>query len=398
MISMRKILNIVVAALCCTTLFADEYAQALPGKFTINPQGDQVRFSPSMLTGNENYIAFSSIREQFVDVFDTDYYFAWGTGTNPRITNVVSTFVDWGSQPIINAAEDQPDQWRTMSADEWQYLLSIREHAEYLCGLAKISDKENTKVYRGLMLFPDDAFAYADGEELKFSDGIKFMPYVMTNEFSYTDCSEYTYEQWKQIEKEAGAVFSQAAYWCAGNKAGGTGWPDDEAQEKMDISYWTSTPLSYDQAKAMIITIKGPKVNEVLLDVPRNFQLPVRLVQDVAVVNTTTLSDAITAANDYYNEIKDIEGAETIAATLLFYIEKAQAVFNNPDASQEAVNAAADSLNAAVEQAKYDMGNLSGIEDVMYRDSSKQQKVLIDGHLYIILNGKFYNATGAEMK
>ena len=58
--------------------------------------------------------------------------FCWGTGNNPTSTDPYdsdfNTFVDWGSNPISNGG-NTANQWRTLSKDEWQYLLFDRATA-----------------------------------------------------------------------------------------------------------------------------------------------------------------------------------------------------------------------------------------------------------------------------
>ena len=56
-------------------------------------------------------------------------YFCYGTGNNPVITSYsyhdYPTFTDWGTNPISNGG-NIPNQWRTLSKDEWDYLLFTR--------------------------------------------------------------------------------------------------------------------------------------------------------------------------------------------------------------------------------------------------------------------------------
>ena len=185
---MKKIYILLIALVASTAVFATAYT-ALPGKFTVNDKGDQVRFSPLLLGSNREAKVFgfggavNGSQWSYWTIKDT--YFAWGTGDDPNYTGIKSSFKDWGDNPIENA-ENEPYLWRTLSADEWRYILSGREHAEYLCGMAQITFPEDY-VYKGLILFPDDAYAYIDGSYLKFSDDLKFAPYASTSSsFSYT--------------------------------------------------------------------------------------------------------------------------------------------------------------------------------------------------------------------
>ena len=269
---MRKIFTLFVAALCCATMFAEDYA--LPGKFTVNADGLQVQFSLTLIGRAGGGIGFSILsEEQYTNIHLSFVYFAWGTGDDASYTGANTSFVDWGDYLVDYDGNPFAQQFRTLSADEWKYLLSTREHAEYLCGLAKITYGEGDNDYlKGLMLFPDEAYAYADGQYLKFSDDLKFKTYRYNNKFTYSGCSEYTYEQWKQIEAY-GAVFLQT---------GTIYFPDNTNPQFTTVYYWTSTRSSDNIVFAKTLKIDdGDKVAQVLPDVPKNYQLPVRLVKNV---------------------------------------------------------------------------------------------------------------------
>lgn len=80
--------------------------------------------------------------------------FGWGTGNNPTNTSTddddYSTFTDWGINPISNGG-DPANSWRTLTSDEWDYLLNTRYT---LTGIRYA--KANINSVFGLMLLPDD--------------------------------------------------------------------------------------------------------------------------------------------------------------------------------------------------------------------------------------------------
>ena len=319
---MKKLFSLLlalVASMASTTVFAAKYT-ALQGKFTVNPEGDQVRFSPLLLGANKEakeYFFGGAVYGLQCSSWDThDTYFAWGTGDDPGYTGIKSSFKDWGDNPI-EYAENEPYQWRTLSADEWQYILSGRDHAEYLCGMAKVTTQYGEE-YKGLMLFPDDA--YIDGA-LKLPEGLSFRDYKANNCFRYFQ-NEYTYEQWKKLE-EVGAVFLQTVYFCMVNKLGGDGNMPYNQDVQMNVLYWTKTPSSDSQkAKALCITIEDPKADKVLVDVRKDFQLAVRLVKDVKKTEPVALygvkeSDGKTMTL-YYDDQRASRGGETDWATKLY--------------------------------------------------------------------------------
>ena len=74
--------------------------------------------------------------------------FGWGTGNNPTLVSEnadnYATFIDWGSKI------DGGNVWRTLSSDEWTYIIRIRADASAKCFMAEVAGVE------GLVLLPDD--------------------------------------------------------------------------------------------------------------------------------------------------------------------------------------------------------------------------------------------------
>lgn len=78
--------------------------------------------------------------------------FGWGTGNNPTKDSFVSEeydeFYDWGHNTISNGGDLA---WRTLTAQEWDYIINGRNNIYGNIALAVINDE----IY-GLMLFPDN--------------------------------------------------------------------------------------------------------------------------------------------------------------------------------------------------------------------------------------------------
>ena len=76
------------------------------------------RFAPNQY----DYFGTSSQYDNHRDLF------AWGTGNNPNKTDVdtngYDTFTDWGSNSSLQS--QLGTGWRTLSIDEWEYLLNTR--------------------------------------------------------------------------------------------------------------------------------------------------------------------------------------------------------------------------------------------------------------------------------
>jgi hypothetical protein len=115
--------------------------------------------------------------------------FGWGTGDNPTLSNNdnndYTTFVDWGKNEINN---ETPNTWRTLTTQEWEYLLENRPNSYSLYGTATINN------VKGLIILPDGWY-----ESLSFTSGI-----------NNWDNNVYSIAQWKEFEY-AGAVFLPAA-------------------------------------------------------------------------------------------------------------------------------------------------------------------------------------------
>ena len=117
-----------------------------PGNLQYHPANDEWRFAPSQLEyiGNDN-ANISDTYNGWIDLF------GWGTGNNP--TNAVidyyeyQTFVDWGVNKI---GDYTTNTWRTLTKDEWEYIISGRANATNLMGVAEVEG------VNGLILLPDN--------------------------------------------------------------------------------------------------------------------------------------------------------------------------------------------------------------------------------------------------
>ena len=198
---MKKILTLVVAALCCATMFATE--GALNGRFTINEDGDQIFFSQ----GNLQYVGTWQFAMNQWESFGTSQsddhrdLFGWGTGDAP---NKVSTdnadypaYTEWGTNEISNVV-NEANSWRTLTNDEWHFLLFKRTNADDLCKMGSIDG------VNGAILYPD-------GWSLSTTQTI------------------LSSEEWSVIEAK-GACFLPV-----------TGRRKGSSVERLDVgSYWTS--------------------------------------------------------------------------------------------------------------------------------------------------------------
>lgn len=139
--------------------------------------------------GNNN---ISSTYDGWIDLF------GWGTGDNPTNTSTAdstySTFIDWGTNAISNGG-NQANMWRTLTIEEWDYLLQTRANASSLYGHSTVND------ISGIIILPDDWQSIAG---ISFNSG--------TGDFSQ---NFYSLEQWNLLES-AGAVFLPVANYRGG--------------------------------------------------------------------------------------------------------------------------------------------------------------------------------------
>ncbi len=181
------------------------------GIFSVG-EGEFVQFSAGNLQYNVGTNTWSFAENQYdyvgeanINVGNPNYegkidMFGWSAdgkfGVNPSNKNedYYGTFQDWGT--LVNE-----EDWYTLSADEWKYLLNTRANAANLKQIAKVDGVV------GIMLFPDAWTMPADVNVAAAYDD-----YFKVNIYNYT------LEQWAKLEA-AGAVFLPAA----GRRTGGWG-------------------------------------------------------------------------------------------------------------------------------------------------------------------------------
>lgn len=157
---------------------------------------------------------------------DEDDEFDSPTRRNTPMGENVPPFEEFGTanNPIANGGNDT---WRTMTADEWEYLFTGRENANGLFGFGKVDG------VNGMIVLPDDwdfslEFVPAAGK-MTLSDGI----YTSTNTETVYSHNTYSNQSWQQMEA-AGAVFLPAAGMRSGNN-------DKECSDLEAAGYYMSS-------------------------------------------------------------------------------------------------------------------------------------------------------------
>ena len=164
-----------------------------PGNLQYHPANDEWRFAPNQTdyVGEAN-ANISSTYNGWIDLF------GWGTGNNPTNNSTdyedYPTFVDWGVNKIGN---DAPNTWRTLTYEEWKYIINERSNASNLKGVAQVNG------VNGLILLPDN-WICPSGVTFKSgfhnNDGIEY----------YADYQTISSSEWTKLEA-SGAVFLPAA-------------------------------------------------------------------------------------------------------------------------------------------------------------------------------------------
>lgn len=224
-----------------------------PGNLQYHPAKNIWRFAENQTDyiGEDN----SNISDTYNGWLDL---FGWstsatnfGVSTSTSSSNYSGSFVDWGTNKI---GSDAPNTWRTLTYDEWYYLLKHRNNAFSLCGVAQVNG------VNGLILLPDSwtcpsGITFKSG--LHSSYGVEY----------YAAYQTFTAEQWSKLEA-AGAVFLPAS----GDRLG------SNVNDVQDGGhYWSATENNYNYAYCLFFAPAEVGV----YDIYRNYGRSVRLVKDL---------------------------------------------------------------------------------------------------------------------
>ncbi len=259
-----------------------------PAAFSISADGKQVAFSQGNLlctgvtTGNYTWsftqyqteiLGTANVRNgQLADTIDLFGWSGstgtakWGISTSETITDYAGDFVDWGK----NVGDST--SYRTLTYDEWDYLLNTRANADERIGVARI-ELNNTEYVNGLILLPDE---WACPTSVTFKSG---------NAESYATCQRFTLAQWVQLEA-AGAVFLPASGARYGTRV--------NPSEVQSIGcYWSATPNDNDKAGYSYFAATGTGSNHF----NRYAGISVRLVQYLYAITLTTPEHGVVTAD-----------------------------------------------------------------------------------------------------
>ena len=172
------------------------------GNLQYNSADNEWRFAESQL----DYIGqangnISSTYNGWVDLFGWSTSATnFGVSTSTNSSDYSGSFVDWGTNKIGN---DAPNTWRTLTYEEWKYLLNNRLNASSLYGVAQVNG------INGLIFLPDD-WTCPRGVTFKFG-------FHSNNDVDYYAAYQtFTSDQWTKLEA-SGAIFLPAAGYRIGS-------------------------------------------------------------------------------------------------------------------------------------------------------------------------------------
>lgn len=222
-----------------------------PGNLQFNASRQQWRFAEHQydIIGKNN----ARIDANYAGWIDL---FGWGTRVPTNSTTHASSygeFIEWGGYAI---GADKPRTWRTLTQEEWTYLLEGRPNATKLCGMAEVAG------VNGLILLPD---IWTTPPTVIFKSGVC----ADAGDKYFAQHQTISEEQWLLMEA-AGAVFLPAA---------GYRYEKDVLFVESVGRYWSSTP-SVETAAAAALFFYSIEL------MPHNFDnrcrgLSVRLVKDI---------------------------------------------------------------------------------------------------------------------
>lgn len=140
----------------------------------------------------------------------------YGVNASPNYKDYMGDFMDWGNNQI---GKDAPNTWRTLSKEEFEYLIDRRPNAAQLKGVAAVNG------VNGLILLPDEWECPAG---VSFKSGFAYSG----EEQYFAKYQSYTASEWQKMER-AGAAFLPAAGYRLGC---------DVYESTYRGFYWTSTP------------------------------------------------------------------------------------------------------------------------------------------------------------
>ena len=235
---------------------------ALSGQFSVSGS-KMVYFSK----GNLQYVGTWQFATNQWDYFgnsqsdDHRDLFGWGTGNNPNEistdNSIYSSYHEWGANAITNGG-NTTNKWRTLTRNEWQYLLFSRTTTTNLATSNARFAKANVNSKNGLIIFPNH---YIHPSDVTVPSNI--------NDDSSGYGTNYNTTNWAKMEA-AGAAFIPNAGYRDGSTFNFSAYIG---------YYWSSTQGSTNKSANILYISASRLITNVGAD--RCSGRPVRLVQNV---------------------------------------------------------------------------------------------------------------------
>lgn len=188
----------------------------------------------------------------------------------PNLT-IAGTDGDWGVHNPITNGGNQPNLWRTLTSEEWNYLLHVRgvdnkPAASTVCRVANARfARACVNGRNGLIIFPDQ---YTHPSQVNLASCINEI------HIAWTNAVVISLTEWSKMES-AGAVFLPAA----GCRTGTT--PSKVNQEG---NYWSSSVITGSHRRVMFNNSNAGDGSFVNGTLP-HYGYAVRLARNVSVGN-----------------------------------------------------------------------------------------------------------------
>lgn len=187
-----------------------------------------------------------------IDLFDWSTSATnFGVSTSTSSSDYSGSFVDWGTNKIGN---DAPNTWRTLTYDEWDYVVFWRPNASSLKGVAQVNG------VNGLILLPDNWTCPAG---ITFKSGF----HSSSGVDYYAAYQTFTAAEWSKLES-AGAVFLPTAGYRRGSRV---------VNVQYYGFYWSATEFDSIDAYYLFFYLDGAGVERI----GRYYGRSVRLVKDL---------------------------------------------------------------------------------------------------------------------
>jgi hypothetical protein len=225
------------------------------GNLQYHPKNDTWRFAEKQtdyIGADNQYLAADY--DGWIDLFGwsgSTGSAKFGVSTSTTDAGYYGDFVDWGTNQI---GEDAPNTWRTLTYDEWYYLINSRPDASTKMGVAQVDG------VNGLFLLPDNWECPSD---ITFKIG--FHSDYGKDYFALHQT--FTADEWMLMEA-AGAIFLPAA---------GYRYETSVGLIQEFSCYWSATEYDSDEAHYLFFYADEAKISYDY----RYYGISVRLVKDL---------------------------------------------------------------------------------------------------------------------